>query len=153
MNNPYKNTEGKVDITEYKRTDEVDVLPKKLELDAHGQQVLIASKGWIRFLSVIGFIFFAVLLLALLGTVIAFGSAGGLALGLVSLILMVVITIITFKLANGLSKVASAINHMMITRQPIDFEILMVEQMKFWGVFGILNLIFGVMLVLLIFVG
>jgi len=151
MDNPYKDAEGKVDVSEYKRTDEVDTLPKKLELDAHGQQVLIGSKGWIRFLSVIGFIFFAILL-AILITVISVGlsSAGrGLALGLVS----TVITLISFKLANGLSKIASAINRMMLTRQPIDFEIVMVEQMKFWRLFGILNLIFGVVVVLLFLVG
>ena len=143
MDNPYKDTERKVDVSEYKRIDEVEVLSKKLELDAHGQQVLIASKGWIRVLSVIGFIFFTILF-AILGIIALSGFKGGLVL-----ILIAVIALVSFKLANGLSKVASAINRMMITRQPIDFEIVMVEQMKFWGVFGILNLIFGVVVVLL----
>ena len=150
MNDLYKDAELKLDTPKYKRVDESGVSQSELVLDAQGQRALIASKGWIRFLSVIGFILFSLWLLPLFFLVIPIIAHGGVA-GLI-VIFMIFLTVIFFMLANGLSRVAFAINRIMVEHQPVDFEMAVIAQLKFWRLFGILNLVFVFLFVLGLFV-
>jgi len=140
MNNPYESTNTMI---------HGQVSPKhshSLQLDTNGQIALNAAKGWVRFFSVMGFISFAFVILGMLGTLFTLGKTGG--FGLIITMVFVVMALVIFKLANSLSKYSSAITRVMLNHDPYDFERAMEEQMKFWRLFGILNLIWIVFIII-----
>lgn len=110
-----------------------------LEASSYAQSTLISSKGWVRFISVLGFIYFAIMVIGLFAMISVMGQMGG-AGGLVVL-LFLVMTVVVFMLALRLSKFSSSIGRMEISRNPADLENAMIEQMKFWRIAGILVLI------------
>ena len=120
--------------------------PNKLQLDTNGQISLIASKGWLRFLSVIGFISFALIILWLIGVMVSLQYSVG--LGVMLMIILSILAIVVFKLAHRLSKYSSAIKRVMEFHDPADFESAMEEQMRFWRLFGILTIIWVLLAVL-----
>ncbi len=134
MNNPYQdsNSEGVFQAG-----------AQGLQANSNAQFSLFSSKGWVRFLSVLGFICFAFMLIGTISTLTMIGLLGG--IGVLSFLLMGVMTVVTFMLALRLSKFASAIGRMQITGQPIELETAMIEQMKFWRLSGILTLIWLVL--------
>lgn len=145
MSDPYKKIEvGGTGIPGLNRVLKSDSNASEgLKLDTNGQQALIASKGWVRFISVMGFIVFGFAVLGIVSLIVSISYTGG--FGLIQVIIMSVMAVVLFKLANGLSKFSSAITRMMVSYDPIDFEIAMNEQMKFWKLFGILTLIWVIL--------
>lgn len=113
------------------------------------QTYLFSSKGWVRFISVLLFIYFAFMVMATFG-VLAFASKVG-GVGILMGLLMLVMTVVMFLLANGLSKYSSAITRTEISRNPGDLEAAIIHQMKFWKLAGILTLIGLVMTILGLF--
>ncbi len=111
---------------------------------------LSASKGWVRFISVLMFISFAFFLLALIGMFaiysrVSSSSSGELGLfgtsGAIGIIIILLYGVIVFMLGLRLSKFSSAIGRLAISRNPLDLESAMVQQMKFWRLCGIIVLI------------
>lgn len=114
------------------------------------QSYLYASKGWVRFISVLGFIYFAIMLMATFAILGLSSQLGGLMFLVAPL--MILMTVVVFLLANGLSKYASAITRTEISRNPADLEAAIIHQMKFWKLAGILTLIGLVMTILSLFI-
>ncbi|MGJ8656842.1 MAG: hypothetical protein ACSHX6_10365 [Akkermansiaceae bacterium] len=114
------------------------------------QSHLYASRGWVRFMSVLGFIYFAIMVLGTFGMLAVVGQVGGFAI--IGLLLMIVMTVVVFLLANSLSKYSGAITRTEISRNPADLETAILYQMKFWKLAGILTLIGLVMAILGLFV-
>jgi len=116
-----------------------------LRVNSNAQSWLYSAKGWVRFLSVLGFIGFALMLIWAITMMTAFGYLGNAGVfggvGVIMFILMSAMTIVTFMLSLRLSKYSSAIGRMQQTGQPMDFEVAMIQQMKFWRLAGILVLI------------
>jgi hypothetical protein len=111
-----------------------------LEASSVAQASLYSSKGWVRFVSVLGFICFAIMIIMIFAMMSFVGAMGGGAVILVFL-LMLALTVVIFMLALRLSKYASSIGRMEVSRDPADLENAMIEQMKFWRIAGIMVLI------------
>ena len=141
MNNPYQTTETVIQQQLPQSN------PRDLQLDANDQIALIGSKGWVKFLSVMGFISFT-LTIRILIVALSLSSTRG--FGLVWIIIGAVIAVVIFKLSNRLLKYARAIQGVMECHDPIEFERAMEEQMKFWELFGILTIICLVLLALIL---
>ncbi len=112
-----------------------------LALNIHAQQALISCKGWVRFLSVMGFISFALVIIAFIAGLVAHveeGITSG--IGLIQMVVFAVMSVVLFILSFRLSKFAGSITRMQLVGQPVDFEAAMVEQMKFWALFGVLTI-------------
>jgi len=137
MDNPYETTSEGGDFVGNS---------DKLSANAAAQHYLFSSKGWVRFLSVLGFISFAFTLIGVLGTLAIIGKIGG--FGVVSFLMMAIASFITFLLSMRLSKFASSIGRMQLTQNPAELEIAMIEQMKFWKLLGILTLIWVILSVI-----
>ncbi len=114
------------------------------------QSHLYSSKGWVRFISVLMFIYFAFMILGLFGMFALVSQVGGVAI--LGVLLMLVMTVVLFMLANSLSKYSTAIGRTEISRNPGDLETAIMHQMKFWKLCGILTLIALVMALLSMFV-
>ena len=114
------------------------------------QTSLYASKGWVRFISVLGFIYFAFMVIGTFGTFALVSQLGGASIFMS--LLMVIMTIVIFLFASSLSKYATAIARTEISRNPADLEMAIIHQMKFWKLAGILTLIGLVMTILTLFV-
>lgn len=160
MNDPYQNiSTGGAPVLKASPSDgQSDSLlrPQQapLTLNAHAQQALIYSKGWVRFLSVMGFISFAFIIIVFIGALFSISRSGG--MGLIQLVIFGVLAFVVFMLASRLSKFASSITRMQLGGQPLDFEAAMNEQMKFWSLLGVLTIIwlvlalFGIMISLIV---
>lgn len=127
-----------------------------LEVNSNAQSWLYSAKGWVRFLSVLGFISFA---LMLIGTLIGLMIPGAGLVGpmggreIIFVLLFGAMTVITFMLSLRLTKFANAIGRLQITRQAVEFELAMIEQMKFWRLLGILIIIWLVLVLIGVFAG
>lgn len=121
-----------------------------LEASSIAQTALYGAKGWVRFISVLGFIYFAIMIIMLFVMMSVMSRMGG--AGALVILLMLAFTSVTFMLALRLSKYSSSIGRMEVTRHPADLESAMVEQMKFWRIAGILVLIGLVFTVLMLLV-
>lgn len=151
MNNPYQNISEPVssDVS-LNAQGEVN----QLTLNALAQQSLISAKGWVRFLSVIGFISFAMMLVAIIGmlvTVNSFGGGSDLAGFFIGQLMVVaVMAIITFLFSLRLSRFASSIKRMMVGHQAIDFEAAMVAQNRIWTLAGVLMIVWLVLMLIVL---
>ncbi len=119
-----------------------------LEANSSAQSYLYSIKGWVRFISVLGFISFAVMLFYMYIMMALTGALGGGGLGILFFLLMLVMTVVVFMLALRLSKYSNSIGRMQLSRSPVDLENAMIEQMKFWRLTGILVLILLVFILL-----
>jgi hypothetical protein len=138
MENPYQSiTPANEQATVFKQ----DQPNRKLEATSSAQSYLYSMKGWVRFISVLGFISFAVMLfymfivMTFLG---AFSRGIGAGFGGIVFFFMLVIAAVVFMLALRLTKYTNAIGRMQKSRSPADLEIAMIEQMKFWRLMGVL---------------
>jgi hypothetical protein len=111
-----------------------------LEASSIAQTSLYSSKGWVRFVSVLGFIYFAIMIMMIFAMMSLIEVMGGSAVVLVFL-LMLAMTVVIFMLALKLFKYASSIGRMEVSRNPADLENAMIEQMKFWRIAGIMVII------------
>ena len=134
MSDLYQNTNGE-DV--YAASEE------GLQVTSHAQQRLYSSKGWVRFMSVLGFISFAGMVFGTIAATRMIGNIGG--FGIFSVLLMLAMTIVIFMLSLRLAKFANAIGRMELTRDRYAFEAAMAEQMKFWRLMGILTMIWLVL--------
>lgn len=105
-------------------------------------QHLINGKGWVRFVSVLGFIAFAFMLLGTLGMLAGVSRAGG--FGLIMFLLMAALSAVVLILSIRMTKYANAIGRITFTSNPLDLEDAMTQQMNFWRLYGILVCIFCV---------
>ncbi len=115
------------------------------------QTSLYSSKGWVRLVSVLGFIYFAIMILMIFAMMSLLGQMGDGSMILVFL-LMLAMTVVIFMLALRLSKYASSIGRMEVSRNPADLENAMIEQMKFWRIAGIMVIIVLVFTILALLV-
>ena len=122
-----------------------------IEANSSAQTFLYSIKGWVRFISVLGFIGFAVMvfymfvMLVFLGSFV--GGAGG-GLGVLFLLLMLALSAVVFMLALRLSTYSSSIGRLQRSHSPADLENAMIEQMKFWRLAGILVIIILLLILL-----
>lgn len=103
---------------------------------------LNASKGWIRFVSVMGYICFAFMLIFTLMMLSFMRYIAG--PGAIMFLIMGTMSAITFLLALRMTKYANYIGRTAFSSSPSDLEEAMVQQMKFWRLCGILLCIFSV---------
>ena len=105
------------------------------------QAHLISIKGWLRFLSILGFvvgsIMFVVMIIYLYSISVWASMMGG-GLELLWFLLLLVMTVLIFNLSLRLLNYASAISRMSVNRGARDLEKAMIQQMKLWRVSGIL---------------
>jgi hypothetical protein len=127
-----------------------DQSPEGLEANSSAQSYLYSIKGWLKFISVLGFISFGVIVLYMLIVTFVMSalSGGEFGFGIMFLLPTLVMTIMVFMLALRLSKYSSSIGRMQISRSPTDLENAMIEQMKFWRLTGILVLVLLVFILL-----
>lgn len=113
------------------------------------QSSLYASKGWVRFISVLLFIYFAIMVVVLIGGILGMTDGG---YSVILPFILLVMVVVLFILANRLSKYSSAISRAEISRDSLDLEAALVYQMKFWRLAGILTLIGVFVSILAIFI-
>jgi len=136
MENPYQTTESVLN-----HEDNLNPrIGEKLEATSVAQAALYSSKGWVKFVGVLGFIYFAFMVIAVFMMMFVLGHIGG-GGSIIMFLLMLAMTIVVFMLALRLSKFSNAISRMEVSRSPVDLENAMIEQMKFWRIAGILVLI------------
>ncbi len=70
------------------------------------------------------------------------GSTGG-----IVVIVMIIYCVIIFLFALRLGSYASAIGRISVSRNPLDLEEAMVQQMKFWRLSGISTLVMIVLII------
>ena len=107
------------------------------------QQSMMNAKGWVRLISVVSYIYFAIILGGGLYLMAMASYLGG-GFGAFVFLIMLVIAIVVFMLALRLSNYASAISRLAITSHPIDLESAMVAQMRFWRLAAIISIIYAV---------
>lgn len=105
---------------------------------------LVASKGWVRFISVLHFVYFGILLIAGISMMVIMSTASAGGIGAVGFLLLVVMGLLIFLLGLGLSRYASAMSRLVHSNHPLDLEVAMVAQMKFWRLAGILSIIYTI---------
>ena len=104
---------------------------------------LAATKGWVRFVSVVGFVAAGIsVLLGLLGLVLG-GTAQSLGPGLASLLCLVYLAGagIYLYLSLTLHRYAVSIGDLLRTRQPADLEAALGHQRRFWRFVGVLTIV------------
>ncbi len=115
-----------------------------LEANSVAQAELYRSKGWVRFLSVICFIYFGVMAVAAIWvTVMSLAVAGGSAFFVV--LIIIVMGFVVFRVALVMSLISSALKRLEGSRSFWDLEAVMGENLKVWRIVGILSLL-GVVL-------
>ena len=100
---------------------------------------LSKCKGWVRFISVLCFILFGIFILGFIGILSMLSRMGGTA-GLM-LIMYLVFIVVSFFLAFRLTGYANAIGRLLQSRNPVDLETAMIQQMRFWRLYGILMIV------------
>jgi hypothetical protein len=141
MENPYQSI---VPVNEKSAVFQVDQSQEKLAATSAAQAYLYSMKGWVRFISVLGFISFAVMVFYMFVMMVfvgAFTRGVGGSFGGLLFLLMLVMAAVVFMLALRLSKYSNSIGRMQISRNRGDLENAMIEQMKFWRLTGVLVII------------
>lgn len=138
FNNPYQSPE--VDPLNRTITEQQ---ASNLVATTHAINRATAAKGWVRFLSVMGFVYFGFIVLGIVfigfSALQFMGSAEFL-----PILLIVLGGYIIFKLSMLLSNYSSAMGRLAASSHPQDFEDAMVIQLKFWRYAGILSIVYAV---------
>ncbi len=135
MENPYQTTTTNP-VNTLNQTGDLSATPKAIE---H----LIKSKSWIRFISVILFLWCTLYLLG--GMSLLFMAPRTEIILMFPILVTFITTILLFVLGLRLSGYASAIRRLSFISSPQDLETAMVKQMLFWKLTGIMTLIMIIM--------
>ena len=143
MDNPYQTPN--LDAQNQQTTSSISYGGTDLKISQYTIASMMKAKGWVRFLSVLGFIWFGCFSIAMFWLFFALGSfSGGSSFGgAESLILLVVIVVavLVFILSLRLTRYASALTRLGNTLDPYEFEAATIAQLKFWRLNGILLVI------------
>lgn len=116
-------------------------------------ELLRKTKPWVRFLSVLGFIGLALMILAGLASLVMAASTGNFSgpqvIPMVGIFFM---SLIQFPALLFLSRYASRIKNLVVSGHPQDLEDAIAAQKSFWKYLGILTIVI-IILYILIFVG
>ena len=146
MENPYQTTNSNP-ITNNSEVFQQDRQSERIEATGLAQSALYSSKGWVRLISVLGFIYFGIMALIVFFTLSFLGSGAG-GYGVMIVFMTLVMTVITFMLALRLSRFSSSIARAEVSRNPHDLEDAIYEQMRFWRLTGIMTLVVLVLFIL-----
>jgi len=124
---------------------------QNLEASQTAIYFLAASKGWVRFMSVLMFICLGLFVLGLIITMVESRGIGN--PEIVGILIILTLCAITFFLALRLSLYASAIGRLIVSRNPIDLETAMIQQMKYWRLSGVITLIALVITIIALIAG
>ena len=114
-------------------------------------EILRKTKPWVRFISVLGFIGLALMLLGALAGM-AMSAKAGFGPVLIQLAAMLVVALIQFPALLFLSRYASRIGNLVNSGHPQDLEDALAAQKSFWKYVGILTVVV-IILYILVFVG
>ena len=111
---------------------------------------LAATRPWVSFCSIVGFVLGGLSLLAcVVASIAAFRTSGGakeLAFHFVAIIPTLIFPLISLLLASKLRRYGSAIAKLCYSQAPVDMDAALDAQRRFWRVAGILLLICVILL-------
>lgn len=113
-------------------------------------RALSATKGWVRFLAILGFIMTAFMVIGSLGIIVTMGGSYMGGLGVIMGLAYLVLAILNFFAAFKLNQYASRISEMLVVPSEIKLVAALEAQRGFWKYVGIMAIVVIVIYVLAI---